>query len=216
MPGMRPNRPIPFKPKHKTVVFVVDGESEFWYIQMLKKNERWIKADLHPLIPQKKKLADQYKKAIELANDYDKVFWIVDFDVINKETLQTAKGKKTALQEFKEYDEDIRKNHPDIITIIINNPCFEYWLLLHFVATSRYYDSCDKVIRQLKKHLPDYEKTERYYKRQNKDIYLQLKPYLGNAIANAKNLGTFDFNHPHTGMTQMQLFLETLDSSMTK
>ncbi len=49
---------------------VVDGETEFWYLQMLKRNERLIKVDIKPEIPQKKKLADQYSKVIDLSKSY--------------------------------------------------------------------------------------------------------------------------------------------------
>jgi len=65
------------KPKF---AFIGDGECEFWYIQMFKRNERAINVDFKPELLQKKKLIEQYKKVIELSNYYDKVFWIVDFD----------------------------------------------------------------------------------------------------------------------------------------
>jgi hypothetical protein len=89
---MRKNRPIPFISKPKFAL-VVDGDCEFWYINMLKRNEKSISVDLKPEIPQRKKLSDQYKKVIELSNDYDKVFWVIDFDVINSET-RIAKKKE--------------------------------------------------------------------------------------------------------------------------
>ena len=65
---MRQNRKIPLKEKPKYAI-VVDGETEFWYIQMLKRNERLISVDLKPEIPQRKKLSEQYAKVIELSKD---------------------------------------------------------------------------------------------------------------------------------------------------
>jgi hypothetical protein len=203
---MRKNRSIPFKNKPK-FAFVVDGDCEFWYIQMLKRNERSINVDLKPEIPQRKKLFDQYKKVIELSKDYDKVFWIIDFDVINSETRKVKKGVKTALQEFKEYYDVIKKEHKDVQTII-NNPCLEYWILLHFEPTSKYFDNCEGATKQLKKHLMDYNKSQLYYTKQDNDIYLKLKPYLNKAISNAKKLEEFNFDNPHSGMSQMQFFFE--------
>jgi len=203
---MRRNRPIPFRSKLKFAI-VVDGECEFWYIQMIKRNERSINVDLKPEIPQRKKLADQYEKVVGLSKDYDKVFWIVDFDVINSETLVAKKGTKNAIQEFKGYCNEIKEKHKDII-VIINNPCLEYWILLHFETTSRYFDTCEGATKKLKKYLVDYEKTQSYYTKQDHDIYLRLKPHLQKAISNATRLGEFDFDSPHSGMTQMQLFFE--------
>lgn len=209
---MSRNRKIPFKKKPIFYAFVVDGECEFWYIKMLKRNEKYINVNLEPKIPQRKKLSEQYEKVIELSKDYDKVFWVIDFDVINRETRSVKKGNKTTLQEFKEFY-DIIINKYQNITIIINNPCLEYWLLLHFEPVSKYYETCEKVIKQLKKHkcLTDYEKTQKYYTKQDNDIYLKLKPFLLTAITNAKNLGEFDLNYPHSGMTQMQFLFETIE-----
>ena len=188
--------------------FVVDGECEFWYIQMLKRNEKSISVDLKPEIPQKKKIADQFKKVIELSADYDKVFWIIDFDVIKSETLIAKKGIKTVLQEFKEYCNKIIKSYQNVI-VIINNPSLEYWILLHFETTSKYYNSCAGVIKQLKRHMPEYNKSQLFYTKQDHDIYLRLKSLLLDAIKNAERLEKFDFNNTDSGMSEMQLFFNT-------
>lgn len=188
--------------------FVVDGECEFWYIQMLKRNERTINVALKPEIPQKKKLIDQFKKVVELSADYDKVFWIIDFDVIKRNTRLAKNRTKTELQEFKGYCDKIKKKHKNIV-VIINNPCLEYWIFLHFKPTSKYFDTCDGVSRELKKYLPDYNKSKPFYTKQDNDIYLKLKPRLSEAIINAEKLEKFDFQNPDSGMSEMQLFFNT-------
>jgi hypothetical protein len=188
--------------------FVVDGDDEYWYIQMLKRNERTINITLKPEIPQKKKLIDQFNKVIELSADYVKVFWIVDLDVILKATKEANKGKKTALQEFKTYWDKINKKYDNVV-IIINNPCLEFWILLHFEHTSKYFDSYEGVSKLLRTHLPDYNKSQLYYTKQDNDIYLRLKPRLSEAIFNAEKLEKFDFQNPYSGMSEMQLFFNT-------
>jgi hypothetical protein len=198
------------KAKGIRFVFVVDGECEYWYIQMLKRNEKAIHISLKPELPQKKKLEEQYNRVVELSKDYDEVFWILDLDVILKETRETSNGMKTPLQELKEYHEKITRNkNCKNVKIIINNPCLEYWYLLHFEFTSKYFESYDKLLPALKKRLTDYEKTEKYYTKQNHDIYTRLKPYLSKAIENANRLKAFDFDAPQSGLSQMQLFFET-------
>ena len=47
---------------------VVDGETEAWYLQMLKRNERHIRVSIKPEIPAKKSLEDQYKLVCELSD----------------------------------------------------------------------------------------------------------------------------------------------------
>jgi hypothetical protein len=61
----------------------------------------------------------------------------------------------------------------------------------------------------MKKHLPDYEKTQKYYTKQNDDIYKKLKPNLNIAIDNSKKVNGFDFNNPEKGTCQMDSIFET-------
>ncbi|MGN6340539.1 MAG: RloB family protein [Ginsengibacter sp.] len=204
---MRKKRASPRKLKPRYAI-VVEGECEFWYIQMLKRNERSLGVNIEPKIPQRKKLEDQFTNAISLSNDYKHVFWIIDFDTIIAETRKTKRGEKTAIETFKEIKAKINMRHQNI-TIIINNPCVEFWILLHFESTSKCFSSCNDAIKQLKKHFKDYEKTQRFYTQQNKDIYLRLKPHLNEAIENANKLGKFDPDQPNTGITEMQLLFET-------
>ncbi len=140
------------------------------------------------------------------------MFWIVDLDTLIKETREAKKGGQTSLQKLEQYRKDLEGKGN--VTVVVNNPCFEYWLLLHFEQTSKYYQSCATLTKQLKKNLRNYEKTETFYKKQGNDIYLQLKPFLTTAIANAKNLGKFDFKNPTAkGMTQMHLIFEILEKT---
>ena len=179
--------------------FVVDGECEIWYLQMMKKNEKFLNINLEPKLPQKKKLSDQYKMVTELAKESEKVFWIIDVDNINKETQETKKGEKTVLQQFKEYYSQIPAN----TIIILNNPCLEFWFLLHYKQTLKYFATYTGLERELKKYLVDYQKTEKYFKNSRHDIYQHLKPNLATAINNANLTGAFDFNNTHKGLSEM-------------
>jgi len=203
---MRKIRAIPLKSK-PTFAVVVDGDCEVWYLQMLKRNERSIVVNIEPRIPQRKRLSEQYENVIKLSEENTKVFWIIDFDVITSETKSAKAGSKTAFQSFLEYKKTIDEKHKNIV-IIVNNPCLEFWLLLHFEATSKYFDNCEGAEKQLKKHLKDYEKTRKYYTKPGNDIYLRLKPNLADALKNAKTLKLFDTENPNKGTSEMQLFFE--------
>lgn len=206
---MRKTRAIPIKSK-PTFAVVVDGDCEVWYLQMLKRNERSIVVNIEPKIPQRKRLSEQYENVIKLSEENTKVFWIIDFDVIVSETKSAKVGSKTALQSFLEYRNTIAEKHKNIV-IIVNNPCLEFWLLLHFEATSKYFDTCEGAEKQLKKCLNDYEKTQKYYTKQDNDIYLKLKPNLVDALKNAKSLKLFDTENSNKGMSEMQLFFEATE-----
>lgn len=206
---MRKNRAIPIKSK-PTFAVVVDGDCEVWYLQMLKRNERSFIVNIEPKIAQRKRLSEQYENVIALSEENTKVFWIFDFDVIASETKNAKVGSKTALQSFLEYKKTIAEKYKNI-EIIVNNPCLEFWLLLHFEATSKYFDTCEGAEKQLKKHLKDYEKNQKYYTKPDNDIYLRLKPKLADALKNAKALKLFDTENPYKGMSEMQLFFEATE-----
>jgi hypothetical protein len=196
------------KLKHQaipTFAFVVDGETEIWYLQMLKRNERNLRLNIKPEIPHKKNIEDQFKLVADLsAHEYSKVFWIVDLDTIIKESRETPKGKKSTLSSFIACRKQIEKDFSNVI-IITNNPCLEYWFVLHFENTSKLFETCSKAENQLKTHLIDYEKTLKYFTRQDNDIYLKLRPYLKTATTNAKSLGLFDNEEPLRAICEMHL-----------
>jgi hypothetical protein len=75
--------------------------------------------------------------------------------------------------------------------------------LQHFEQTSKYYSTYEELEKPLKKHLLNYEKTEKFYKNQRNDIYKKLKPTLQDAIKNAQNLCDFTFDNTHTGIAEM-------------
>jgi hypothetical protein len=72
-------------PKKITYAIIVDGETEIWYFQMLKRNEPSLQVNIEPKIPQNKRLSEQYEKVCELSEDFSKVFWIIDLDVVISE-----------------------------------------------------------------------------------------------------------------------------------
>ena len=192
-----------------TFVFVVDGETEIWYLQMLKRNERQLRLNIKPEIPNKKSIEDQFKLVVDLARrEYSKVFWLVDLDTIIKETRDTSKGKKTALQIFIEFRKTLLKKYKNVI-VIVNNPCLEFWFLMHYEKTSKHFDTCAKAETELKKYLFDYEKTQKYFTKQDNDIYIKLKPLLKTAIANSQTLGQFDVDEQTKAICEMFLLFKT-------
>ena len=94
----------------------------------------------------------------------DMAFVVVDLD--NKE------DKAKEIQQLE------AKNRVE--KFIVSNPCFEVWYLLHYGFSTKSYINADAVIRELKKHYSEYEKTS--------DMYPLLKDIMDDAIANAEKL----------------------------
>ena len=66
------------------------------------------------------------------------------------------------------------------IHIALSNPCFEFWYLLHFQYTTKFFKDYPAVKNALTTYLPDYEKTG--------DVYSQLSAHTTNALQNAKRV----------------------------
>src|SRR5690606_38513140 len=131
-----------------------------------------------------------------------------DLDTVIKEDNEAPKGKKSPLKTFEEYRTDLITNYPNVV-VIVNNPCIEFWFLLHFEKTSKYYDTCSGAEAQLKKHLKNYEKTQKFFTKQNADIYLTLRPFLKPAIQNSLALGCFETNDMTKAMCEMELLFQS-------
>ena len=202
---MRRGRNIPTK---QSFAVVVDGETEKWYLEMLKQNEPDVLFNITPKILQKKNINQQYELVTDLSEEeYDKVFWIVDLDVLLKEERE-KKNSTSPLQKFLSYWQQL--SNQDKVVVIVNNPCLEYWFLLHFQKTNKVFTACTDAEKQVSQHLKDYEKTEKFFKKSNNDIYKQLKPHLQKAINNATALGSFDTHNHSEAMCEMFSLFKTL------
>jgi len=69
----------------RTLAIIVDGETELWYIQMLRKHEAISGVSIQPELPKKKRLTEQFDAVISNSKIYDQSIWIVDLDVVIKE-----------------------------------------------------------------------------------------------------------------------------------
>lgn len=118
------------------------------------------------------------------------------------------KGEVTQIQKLKRYLNDLENKYENVITIL-NNPCLEFWFLLHFEQTTKYFSKCSDAEKQLKKQLIDYEKTQKYFTKQDNDIYLKLKSKLSVALTNAQRTKRKNLDEIKLGVCEMNLFFET-------
>lgn len=74
-----------------------------------------------------------------------------------------------------------------VFQAITSSPCFEIWILLHFIYTSQEFgrtgnkSSADNLIKSLKNHFPEYTKA-------NENLFSTLVTKLPQALKNAKKL----------------------------
>lgn len=186
----------------KVYSIIVDGETEVWYLQLMKRYRSLTNLNIEPELPKRKKLVDLFELVKANAKIYTKVIWIIDFDAVVKENNEVRRGEKSVFKTLEDYIVKLKKLGN--VEVLINTPCLEFWYLLHFKETGKYYASSDKICKLFKGTiLEDYEKSERYYKKRNNDIYLKLQGLQPVAIANAEKLGDFDFGNPETAISEI-------------
>ena len=130
-------------------------------------------------------------------------------DVVIAESKAAQKGANNQIQKLKNYLNALETNYKNVITIL-NNPCLEFWFVLHFEQTTKYFSRCSDAEKQLKKQLIDYEKTRKYFTKQGNDIYLKLKTKLSAALTNAQKTKRGNLDEIERGICEMNLFFESL------
>lgn len=165
-----------FRSQNPTVLVVCEGEeTEINYFSALKKIYRDYGIDIKPTNTKftdalnivNNALLQMEKHDINL-QEGDTVWCVVDVD--KNTTSQLNAAKKIA--------------DDNGMSLILSNPCFEIWYLLHKKYTTSTYLNSDQVIDELEKNgFPKYAK--------NKDIYPELKKCEITAIQNAIRLKRF-------------------------
>lgn len=95
-----------------------------------------------------------------IKEQYDNVYCVLDYDAIVSDRSELRKFES-------EVNKLKNKKSTDKINIILSMPYIEYWFLLHFKnkVSGKEYLSFDELKPDLLQHIPDYEKTERYFRK---------------------------------------------------
>jgi len=73
------------------------------------------------------------------------------------------------------FEQALNSNPP--IKIAFAARCFEYFVLLHFVKTTKSFNKCDDITAEVRVHLADYKKAT--------DIFPVLEPFLETGLVNS-------------------------------
>ncbi|MDX1973095.1 MAG: RloB family protein [Candidatus Sumerlaeia bacterium] len=127
------------KPK-PTILILTEGETEVNYFKELIRLLNLTSVTVEKSKNQDLAGAIKYAKK-ERKKDADIIYVVGDFEI-------------NPNQKDKQPDQF---NDPKVI-VCTSNPCFEVWLLLHYVYTTKPFGSCDQVRKELRKFLPGYTK----------------------------------------------------------
>ena len=208
-------RNVPKREPYDRVLIVCEGEkTEPYYFNYLKNKYKLSTANIEitgesSSSPNRvvEYAKDLVKEAIKNKNPFDKVFCVFDKDKHEKYNdaiieLETLSKRNLSL-----------KNPTSWKDALINSvPCFEYWYLLHFEYTTQPFTtfegkggSSEEVIERLKKHIPNYEKS-------NEGIFILLATE-DIAIKNSKKaLEEAEKNQTDNPSTKVHILVEYLKS----
>lgn len=168
-------RPSKMRSPRYSVALVGDGFTESIYFTDFRDTERPDNLRIIPDFPGRiGSFTGVLDRAIELKEDYDRVYALIDMDaVIAQQQQQNYQQHKAAA---------LRAG----VIVLENNPCFEFWLLLHFRQTGRIFHNCGQVITELRRYIPGYNKGLKFLEAAR--LFASLRDNLPQAIANANRL----------------------------
>ena len=209
MPATRYHRPSALlsreskREPYDVVLIVCEGKkTEPLYLARLRQLHRLSSANIEiaPSPGRDPMNVVTYARQRAEAEEFDRTFCVFDRD--------GHAGYDRALRRVSELKAAGRN-----MTAITSWPCFEVWLLLHFVYTSRPFapvmntSACERVIRDLKTYIPHYEKGRAA-------LYDDLLPFQNGAISRAQRLEQENSRtgtaNPSTGMHNLVCYLTNL------
>ena len=191
---------------YAVVLIVCEGEkTEPNYLKGLQKayqlsnaNITIVPGDGNDPVSIVKYALETYRKADDI---FDRVFCVFDCDghVNYQQALDriatSSLGKKGKLE------------------AITSVPCFELWILLHFVYSTAPFtasggkSACEKVVGAVREHLPEYEKAMT-------DVFEKLQPNVDTAVTHAERLAEHnrdtDSENPATKVHELAKYLREL------
>lgn len=158
-----------------SIAIVGEGLTEWKYFDYIRVTRRYA-FKLKPDLPKHSDYKTVFKKGKDLVKEsYDLVFCVIDMDTIYKD------------RKIDEFNKACKKLPKQVIPIT-SMPCIEFWFYLHFLEYPefRLYSSYEEIYRQLKKKIPDYEKTKRYFENSNMFSEIEKNGGLEKAIQNSE------------------------------
>jgi len=207
----------------KTIAVIGEGITEKYYIESLKGVSSFTvrPQELGKRASSIKELAKHIDKTIK--DGYDQIFCLIDMD-------GKREGKsKTDYEKLKsKYHNKIHGKKKDgvecEVVFIETERCTELWFLYHFTrsAITREFTSYKELENELHRYRPDYEKSERYFKRVSnlhKEMTEKREPKgsLLQAMRNAaSSLDSKERNDRSHTYSEMNLLFEALGVEVIK
>lgn len=169
----------PVKKMHRVVLVICEGETEANYVNMLKK---WYKSPIK-VIPHIE--GNRITQAL-----------------VEKREREQKISASDRIETFLMYDMDVSTVNSKLFSckaqLLLSNPCFEIWLLLH-AKDQKTALSSDAVLKELKKSESVWGNYSKAYYTDTQKAF--LKEYIDEAIQRAKALK--EYQNPSSGVYKL-------------
>ena len=166
------------KLKNPTITIIGEGATERYYFTHLKR----LRGYNYVCKPRNftEQTFDEMQKQIErVLADNGIAVCVFDADVTRTRPAEKAKF------------EDMRRKYADNPVVILcdSMPSIEFWFLLHYLNTNRYFATSDDVIDVLHRYMPNFSKHQSFLSKEAWVSELLADNRLTKAIANANIVG---------------------------
>ncbi len=167
------------KLKNPTITIIGEGATERYYFTHLKR----LRGYNYVCKPRNftEQTFDEMRKQIErVLADNGIAVCVFDADVTRTRPAEKAKF------------EDLKRKYADNPAVILcdSRPSIEFWFLLHYLNTNRYFATSDDVINALHRYMPNFSKHQSFLSKESWVSELLADNRLDTAIVNANTIGT--------------------------
>lgn len=198
----------------QSIAIIGEGETEWFYFDALRIANRY-RFKLLPDIPKHseiKYITDLAEKYIDQRYDY--VICLIDMDVMtNPANIKKYQAEKKRLLKY--------SKNKSIVQFIETCPCTEFWFLLHFLPTisSKRYSSYEELVIELRRYMPGYEKSKKYFKKTKLYEYLITHGNVDTAIKNSETIRALSLTNPedysaYSEIHKVLLLLKELENNI--
>lgn len=166
------------KLKNPTITIIGEGATERYYFTHLKR----LRGYNYVCKPRNfsEQTFDEMQKQIErVLADNGIAVCVFDADVTRTRPAEKAKF------------EDMKRKYADNPAVILcdSMPSIEFWFLLHYLNTNRYFATSDDVINVLHRYMPNFSKHQSFLSKEVWVSELLADNRLDTAISNANAIG---------------------------
>ena len=167
------------KIKNPTITIIGEGATERYYFTHLKRL-RGYNYTCKPRNFTEQTFNEMQKQIDRVLADDGIAVCVFDADVTH-----------TRPAEKKKFD-DMQRKYADNPAVILcdSMPSIEFWFLLHYLNTNRYFATSDDVIVMLRKYIPHFSKHQSFLSKEQWVTELSGDNRLDMAINNAQTIGT--------------------------